>query len=313
MAALTDQIKRIAILGIGGVGGYYGGRLAAKYPPGSDKEIIFIARGENEKVIRENGLRLITPFGEQIIHPAIITHDPKDVGVVDLLVCAAKAIHLEESIRTFSACIGNETIIIPLQNGVDNKDRILSVVPTAKCWQGCTYIVSSLLAPGLVKETGPSNQLYFGDEAASASTIAAIESIFKTAGIAAKGMHKITPVIWSKFIFLVPIATLTTALDLPIGAILEHPQHHTMLNQLVNEIAAVASSAQIKLPEDIVQATIQRIEKLPFKTYSSMHLDHALGKKTELDSLTGNVVSLGKKYGVPTPVHSRFLSLLQSS
>ncbi|MBK9732518.1 MAG: 2-dehydropantoate 2-reductase [Chitinophagaceae bacterium] len=305
-------IKRIAILGIGGVGGYYGGKLAASYTSGSAIEVIFIARGENEKVIRTKGLELITPADHQIIHPKIITHDASEIGVVDLLICTTKAYALEESIKTILPCIDQHTIILPLLNGVNSKERIQQFIPNTNCWQGCTYIVTRLVEPGVVKETGIWNQLYFGDEQASEETIFQLQSIFTNAGINAKGTKEITPVIWSKFIFLSPIATMTTAFNLPIGAVLENKEHSRMLWLLIKEIADIGMFKGIRLPETIAADTLEKIKKLPFDTYSSMHFDYSQGKKTEVESLTGYVVSLGQQLGIETPCHDQTLALLKA-
>ena len=131
-----------------------------------------------------------------------------------------------------------------------------------------------------------------------------MESIFTKAGINAKGIQQITPVLWTKFIFLSPIATMTTLLNAPIGAVLNEEQQ---------EIASIAHAQGIGLPVTIVADTLNKIESLPFETYSSMHFDHYRGKKTEIDSLTGQVCKLGKSMGIPTPAHDEALALLKGS
>ncbi|MEO6168709.1 MAG: 2-dehydropantoate 2-reductase [Chitinophagales bacterium] len=305
-------IKRIAILGMGGVGGFYGGKLAAHYAANTDVEIIFIARGENEKAIREKGLLLRTPSGEQIIHPKIVSHDPDAIGDVDLLICTIKAYDLEESIAAIAPCIGAETIVLPLLNGVDNLNRIHKLLPQATCWQGCSYIVSRLTNPGVVIETGIWNQLYFGSEVSTEQKIQQLENIFTEAGINAKGIKEITPVVWTKFLFLSPIATMTTSLNLPMGAVLENELHAATLCGLIAEIAGIAIAKKIPLPISIESDILEKMRKLPFATYSSMHFDQSYGKKTEVDSLTGYVVKLGKELGIPTPVHELSLSVLNA-
>ena len=158
------EIKRIAFLGIGGVGGYYGGKLASCYAHSTEMEIIFIARNENEKAIREKGLLLRTASGEEYIHPKLISHDLVEIGTIDLLLCSVKAYNLEESLQQIQSCISPDTIILPLLNGVNNRTRIHALLPWVNCWQGCAYIVSRLIQPGIVHETGQWNQLLFGDD-----------------------------------------------------------------------------------------------------------------------------------------------------
>ena len=307
------EIKRIAFLGIGGVGGYYGGKLASCYAHSTEMEIIFIARNENEKAIREKGLLLRTASGEEYIHPKLISHDPVEIGTIDLLICSVKAYNLEESLQQIQSCISPDTIILPLLNGVNNRTRIHALLPWVNCWQGCAYIVSRLIQPGIVHETGQWNQLLFGDENVSGEIIQKVESIFTKAGINAKGIQQITPVLWTKFIFLSPIATMTTLLNAPIGAVLNEEQQKNNLFRLIQEIASIANAQGIGLPVTIVADTLNKIESLPFETYSSMHFDHYRGKKTEIDSLTGQVCKLGKSMGIPTPAHDEALALLKGS
>lgn len=307
------EIRRIAFLGIGGVGGYYGGKLAACYAQSPELKIIFIARNENEKAIREKGLLLITPAGEVRIHPFLVSHDPAVIGKIDLLICSVKAYHLEESLLHIQPCISHETIIIPLLNGIDTRKRIHALYPWVNCWQGSTYIVSRRTAPGTVQETGQWNQLYFGAENESEESIQYVEAIFTKAGVHAKGVQQITPVLWTKFIFLSPLATMTTMLNAPVGAILKYEEQREYLSGLIEEIAVLARALHIGLPDTIAADTLQKIESLPFETYSSMHFDYYRGAKTEIDSLAGQVCRLGKIHDIPTPLHDRALASLQTS
>ena len=128
---------RIAILGLGAVGGYFGGKLAAHYSDSKEIEIIFIARGENENTIKSNGLKLITSQGEQIIHPAVVTSQPGLLGIIDLLLVCVKSYDLETSFEPLKPCINDQTIILPLLNGVDNSERIKKILPQADVWRGC--------------------------------------------------------------------------------------------------------------------------------------------------------------------------------
>ncbi|HKR06956.1 MAG TPA: 2-dehydropantoate 2-reductase, partial [Bacteroidia bacterium] len=144
---------KIAISGIGGVGGYFGGLLAKQFRDSSDAEIFFIAKGENEKAIQKDGLQLFTSKGNYIVHPKLVTSDTKLIGKVDLLVCCTKSYDLEENMLQCRPCINSPTIILPLLNGVDSRHTIEKIFPANEICDGCVYLISRLTSPGIVKQT----------------------------------------------------------------------------------------------------------------------------------------------------------------
>jgi len=298
---------RIGILGLGGVGGFLGGKLAAHFSNADDVETIFIARGENEEIIRENGLKLITSQGEQIIHPSLVTSDPEKIGLLNFIVCTVKSYDLEASLELIRQCVNEQTIILPFLNGVDASERIKKLFPQTEVWEGCVYIVSRLIAPGVVKESGNINKFYFGSADGSKENIFKVETIFKSAGINIQLSENILQNLWEKFLFISPLATLTSYLDRSIGEILGNESHAQMLFQLLTEVKNVADAAGISLPENIVQKLWERMHSLAYETTSSMHDDFQRGHKTELDSLTGYVVKLGKELKVSTPYYEKML------
>lgn len=307
-----NQPIRIGILGTGAVGGYFGGLLAGHYFNSGKADIIFITRPATEKMIREKGLKIITPQGEKIVFPTLASSDPKKIGHVDLLICCVKSYDLEESLRPLAACIGAETIILPLLNGVDARHRIELLFPGATVWEGCVYIVSRLIEPGVVKETGNIHSLYFGSSNAGSAQLKQIENIFREAGIDAFLSDNIQQTTWEKFLFISAIASLTSYLDLPIGAILNNSSHKKMLLQLLTELKNVAAAKGIQFSDDITGRTILKMEKLPYDTTSSMHSDFQKGGKTEYHSLTEYVVKLGRELNVPTPLYDNVLEELKN-
>jgi 2-dehydropantoate 2-reductase len=301
---------KIAVLGMGGVGGYYGGKLAAHYHRSDHYEIIFIARGESERVIRERGIHLVTATSNDYIKPDLVSYDPLEIGNVDLLICCVKGYDLEDSLLHIRACIHPETIILPLLNGVNITEKITAIIPHARVWKGCVYIVTRQVSPGEIHETSAFKILYFGSENENTEPISAVESIFSAAGIEARGETNINLSIWNKFIFLCPIATMTTRFNQPIGAILENQQTKELLAQLISEISVVAKAQGINLGGKVVEETVNRIKKLPYENYSSMHYDFYRRKKTEIDSLTGYIVEAGKEFSLAVPLHERMLAEL---
>ncbi len=303
---MTSKFK-IAIFGLGGVGGYFGGKLAANFSNSKDTEIIFIARGKNEKAIKSNGLKLVTSQGEQIIHPAIVTSRPGRMGFVDLVICCVKSYDLETSIESLKPCVNDNTIILPLLNGVDATERIEKIVSQAEVWEGCVYIISRLIAPGIVKESGSINVLYFGSEQGTKEKLEHVETLFKSAGINAHLSDNILRTLWEKFLFISPLATLTSYLDLCVGDIVRNKQHKELLLNLLNEIKKIADAKKISLSENIIQKTLDKISSLPYETTSSMHSDFQRGNKAEVNSLTAYAIELGRELSVPTPYYEKLL------
>ncbi|MFZ1678010.1 MAG: 2-dehydropantoate 2-reductase, partial [Saprospiraceae bacterium] len=145
---------KIAISGIGGLGGFFGGLLAKQYKDSKDVEIIFLSRGENEKAIRQNGLQVLTVKGNFTAYPKLITSDASLIGKVDLLICCTKRYDLAENMIECSPCVNEHTIILPLLNGVDSRELIETIFPKNLVLDGCVYLVARLTEPGIVMETG---------------------------------------------------------------------------------------------------------------------------------------------------------------
>ena len=305
-------MTKIAIVGIGGVGGYLGGMLAKHFEDSKEVEIYFIARGENEKAIKQNGLRVETTKGNFVAHPKLITSNPGDIGAVDFLIYCTKSYDLEESIEQFKPCINKDTVILPLLNGVDSSERIKTILPSNEVWDGCIYIVSQLSEPGIIKETGNINTLFFGSDTGTEVKLKKIETIFKESAISASLSGNIQQEIWKKFIFLSPIATLTSYLNVNFGVILSSEEHKKTLWSLLHEIKAVADAKKIRLPDDIIQKTMATMLGLQKETTTSMHRDFQKGKKTELESLAGYVVKLGKQFNVEVPTYGMIYEKLSA-
>jgi 2-dehydropantoate 2-reductase len=304
------QPINIGILGTGAVGGYFGGLLARKYFNSGEIKIIFITRPHTEKIIKENGLKIILRDEELVVFPSLVSSDPQKINKLDFLICCVKSYDLEESLRPLSHCLTSETVILPLLNGVDAVDRIKRWYPEKEVWNGCVYIVTRLLQPGVIKDSGNIHSLYFGSDSGSKNKLQQFEIILKEAGIDAFLSDNILKTVWEKFLFISPLASLTSYLDLPIGPIIKNEEHKKMLLELINELYDVAKAKDIYFNADIVETTINKMEKLPYETTSSMHSDFQKGGKTEYRSLTEYVVKLGKELNIKTPVYEKILKEL---
>jgi len=174
---------RIGILGMGGVGGYFGGLLAKAYFESDTIEIVFIARGETQKAIARNGLKIIDGTNEMIVFPTLVSNNPDEIGKLDYLICATKTYDIETSLGSIKKCISATTIILPLYNGVDATGRIETLFPENTILQGCVYIVSMIESPGIIKKIGFYEKLFFGSKTAPISKLKELQSIFENADI----------------------------------------------------------------------------------------------------------------------------------
>jgi 2-dehydropantoate 2-reductase len=301
---------RIGILGLGGVGGYFGGLLAKAYFESDIIEIVFIARGETQKAIAQNGLKIIDNTTEMIVFPTLVSNNPDEIGELDYLICATKTYDIETSFESIKNCIAKNTIILPLYNGVDATERIQIEFPENVILQGCVYIVSMIESPGVIKKIGPYEKLFFGSKDGPFSKLNELQSIFKNAGIDSYLVANIEETVWEKFIFISALASATSYLNQNIGEILNNLENKALYISLLNEITAVAFAKGLTLPIDIVAQTIIKLEKSPQDSTSSMHRDLLVGHKTELNSLTEYVVKQGLKYGVATPFYQKILEKL---
>ncbi|MBF4518432.1 2-dehydropantoate 2-reductase [Flavobacterium sp. ANB] len=301
---------RIGILGLGGVGGYFGGLLAKAYYKSTEVEVIFIARGETQKAIKENGLKIITDDSETVVFPKIVSNNPEEIGVLDYLICATKTYDIAESLLSLKQCITPETVILPLYNGVDAPERIQKIYPKSTVLQGCVYIVSMIFSPGTIRKIGFFEKLFFGSTTASASKLEELNAIFHKAKIESHLVENIEETVWEKFIFISALASATSYLNQNIGEILNNPKSKQIYIELLKEIEAVAIAKGLQLPDDIVNQTILKLEKSPKEATSSMHRDLLAGKNIEAISLTQFVVNEGIKYKVKTPLYEKIANTL---
>lgn len=303
-------MKRIGILGLGGVGGYFGGLLAKAYFKSDEVEVIFIARGATQKAIADSGLKIVTDESEMIVHPKLVSNNPEEIGELDYLICATKTYDIEESLLSLQSCIVARTVILPLYNGVDAPERIQKIYPQNDVLQGCVYIISMIILPGTIRKMGFYEKLFFGSKTVSSSKLEELQGIFQQARIESYWVENIEETVWEKFIFISALASATSYLNLHIGEIIDSPEAMAVYVELVQEIDAVAKAKGLQLPDDIVNQTIGKLEKSPREATSSMHRDLLAGKNTEALSLTKFVLNEGIKYDVKTPLYEKISNVL---
>jgi 2-dehydropantoate 2-reductase len=296
---------RIGIVGIGGVGGYFGGKLAREYENSNEHEIIFIARGEHLKAIKKNGLQLFTKEKDYITRPKIATDNPAEAGVFDLVFFCTKSYSLESSAQQFSYCINKNTVVIPLLNGVNSADRLRTVLPQTNVLGGSVYIISFIKEPGVVCQKDGTCKLTFGtDDTQSAKKYSYILDILLQAKIDAILTDKISEALWTKYLLMCPLGSLTASTGKTYGALWADVALRVKLRSMMEEVAAVAKAKNILLPENVVDKTMEMAGRFNIDAKTSMLLDREKGKQMEVDALTAYLCEAGKESGIPTPLHN---------
>ncbi|HRE73739.1 MAG TPA: 2-dehydropantoate 2-reductase [Flavobacteriales bacterium] len=304
---------KIIIAGIGGVGGYFGGLLAKQYFESEQIDIVFYVRGENLKAIQERGLKIIHGENERIAFPKLATNNPKEIGIADYILLCTKSYDLDSVLAELKPCVGPNTVILPLLNGVDSRAKIKEHFPDAKVWDGCVYIVARLIAPGEIHNSGNIQSFYFGLDTGIDAGMKNLEQIARAAGIEVTLSDSISKITWEKFVFLSPIATASSYYDKAIGELLSDQSCACTIELLIEEVLQIANAKGILLSADIRQRTLQKYHSLPPETTTSMHSDFKANKpKTELQSLTAYVVSEAKRYNLPVPNYEKLYSDLQN-
>jgi 2-dehydropantoate 2-reductase len=288
----------IVIAGIGGVGGFCGAKLAQAFSGSEEVEINFLARGAHLDAIRKTGLQLETDQEKIVANPNKASADPKELGKPDLIIFCCKSYDLESTAELFRPFVQPGTLLLPLLNGVDNSARLKNVFPGNQCLEGLTYMVSRIVAPGSVKQSGAVSALYFGGPYALKKEMEFIEKIFSDAKINATLHPNILQMVWQKFLFISPVATYTSAYNISFGAILKEKEHSERLEKLMNELRLLAGKLHVYLPDDVIEKNFELIKKLPDHTTSSMQLDFSNKRKTELETLTGFVVRKSQEQGL---------------
>jgi 2-dehydropantoate 2-reductase len=293
---------KILVAGIGGVGGYFGGLLARAYEQSRDVQIHFLARGEHLHEILKNGLTVLDDDVTFVTRPKHATDKSGELGKMDYIILCTKSYDLLPLLEQLRACTDDQTVILPLMNGVDSKELMAKYFPLNVLADGCAHINSRYVAPGHIAKTGSTAKLSFGVPHTENTRLKSLENILLQAGIDATCTTDIALIVWEKFIFISALATATSFFDSPVGAIVEDPDKRGDMYCLLGEATALAVKMNPAIPAGLPDTLLKRIEAIPYQATTSMHSDYMAKKgKTELESLTGYVVREGEKQNVPTP------------
>lgn len=302
---------RIAVVGIGGVGGYYGGKLAQRYADSEDVEVIFIARGKHKEEIEANGLTI--DFGSSTfkVKPNLVTDNVTDLGKLDMIIFCVKSYSLDNIAQDFKASIDENTYLLPLLNGIESIEYLENLYPEAKLLWGCVYIISSVAAPGVIEVKGEYNRLVWGNPTLPVEELDRLNKLFIDAGIISELYSDIVVKVWDKFSFISPVATLTSATGKTMGEIYEDAGLQGQLRSLMKELLAVAHAKGVGIQEAIIDTNIKILGKLPKDATSSMQRDFMNNNQTELENLTGYIVREAEKAQINTPLYIQFYHQLK--
>jgi 2-dehydropantoate 2-reductase len=290
---------RITIMGSGGVGGYFGARLAQ-----AGCEVGFVARGAHLAALREHGLCVESQLGDIHLPKVRAADDPAALGPADYVFLCVKLWDTEAAVRAMAPIVGPGTAVISFQNGVQ-KDDVLRHVLGEKCVMGgVAYIGSAIARPGVIRHIGTMQRLVFGeyDGSRSPRAVALLEACVR-GGINAEVSADIRRAIWEKFVFLVGLSAATTTMRQTVGPIRSHPLTRAFLLDVMREVVAVGRAHGVRLAEDYAETRLTFCDGLPADMTSSMHSDLERGNRLEVDWLSGGVVELGKAANVPAPLN----------
>jgi 2-dehydropantoate 2-reductase len=297
---------KIAIFGSGGVGGYFGGRLAA-----AGEDVTFIARGAHLAALKQGGLHIESPNGALHLPTVQATDDPAQVGPVDVVLFTVKLYDVDAAAATLKPMIGPNTVVITLQNGVDAVDMVAKHVGAGHVAGGVAYIVIVIDKPGHLRHT-TAQQLVFGERDGSRSPrLVAFEEAGIRAGFQAKASTTVETDLWIKFVRLSTWSGMTTVTRSPMGVVRDNADLFAMMMAAIDETIAVGRARGIVFPPAVIDDTLALIRNFPASSKSSMLEDLERGRRLELPWLSGAVVRLGKDAGVPTPTHQFIAAVLQ--
>ena len=300
---------RIAVYGCGGVGAYFGGRLAQ-----IGQDVTFIARNENLAAMRSKGLKVGSIAGDFIIDRIKVTNNPTDVGIVDYVLCCVKAWQVTAAARAILPMVGPDTLVVPLQNGVEAPDQIASIIDPANVLGGLCAIVAFQASPGHIKHSGGNPLIRFGhlDDRPDPRINALSEVFNHCIGIKSSIPENVAVAMWQKFMLITPWSGLGAVSRAPLGVLLEQPETRNLLIEAADEIYRLGLARGIPMPDDSVAKTMATLEGIPGNSTTSMQRDLMGGRPSELDAQNGAVVRLAYEVGLDMPLNRFFVYGLRS-
>jgi 2-dehydropantoate 2-reductase len=291
---------RIAIFGAGGVGGYFGGRLAQ-----AGEDVVFIARGDHLKTMLKQGLKVDSVKGDFLVKPVQATGDPAQVGIVDVVLVCVKAWQVPEAAEAIRPMIGADTVALPLQNGLEAPTQLAAVLGDQHVLGGLCGLSTFIMGPGHIRHAGADPWIRFGElDNRPSERVEGLRQVFdRASGLTVEIPPDIQVALWRKFLFITVWSGVGAITSTPLGVWRSLPETRQMAENALKEIIRVAQVRDVRLPENAVPTTMNMYDSLPPEITTSMQHDIAEGHPSELDAQIGAVVRFGKEADVATPLH----------
>jgi len=297
---------KAAVMGAGGVGGYFGGLLAK-----AEHDVTFIARGAHLEAIRRGGLRFVTDDGEFTVH-CEATDDPRQAGRFDLVLLTVKTYHNQEAVPAMRPMVGEETTVLCLQNGIDSYEAAAQFLGAGRVLPGAAYVDAGLESPGVVRQTGEVVEIVFGEPDGVDSPMGElILDTLRKAGIPAQLSNNIQRTLWTKFLFIATTAGVMSLSRQTMAQLMSLPEWRRVILGCMREIESVGRASGVDLDPNIVQDTVDYIEGALDEMHASMHADILAGRPLELEALNGAVVRAGLSTVLPTPINDVIYAALK--
>jgi 2-dehydropantoate 2-reductase len=292
---------RIAVVGTGGVGAYFGGRLAQ-----AGESVAFLARGAHLEAMRRDGLRVDSIAGNFVVRPVEASADPGEVGPVDVVLVCVKAWQVSETARTLGPLLGPRTFVVPLENGVEAASELAEVVGADRVLGGLCKIVSAIVGPGHVRHSGVAPRVEFGErDGRPSERVDALRQAFARAqGLSVVVPEDVEAATWEKFLFIAPFSGVGAVTRQPAGVVRSIAETRDLIERAMYEVAALARAKGVNLPDEAVARNMRYVDSLPADSTASMQRDIMDGRPSELEQQTGAIVRLGREAGVPVPVNA---------
>ena len=297
---------RIAVMGAGAVGGYFGARLSR-----GGHDVVFIARGAHLAAIRTDGLRVQSPLGDMHLRDLVITDDPAELEPAELVILGVKLWDTESAAERIKPLLRPDTAVVSFQNGVVKDDILRAMLGPAHVIGGVCYIAATIAEPGLIRYSGPMQKLVFGEYGGSVSPrIENFRDACVDSGIDVEVSSQIERTIWEKFVFLVGLSGTTSLARTAIGTIRGNERARVFLRDVMDEVVQVARASGVLLPPGYADEQMTFIDTIPATMTSSMQVDLERGNRLEVGWLSGDVVARGNKAGVATPANRAIADML---
>jgi 2-dehydropantoate 2-reductase len=301
---------RVAIVGSGAVGGYFGAKLAR-----TGQDVSFVARGAHLAAIRRQGLQIRSPKLGDFVVQAPADDDPARIGPVDLVLFTVKAYDNQAALDLLPPLLHGDTVVLTLQNGIDSVDEVAAKVGERHVLGGTTYVATALETPGIIVQTGVHRSIIFGEVFGGRGQITprvqAIADIMAPADIQVMAVADGRVPIWDKFVYLAPFSGFTGAARLPIGPLWEDPQLQQMFYAAAREVAALAAAEGVVLSPDRFEKLTEYMNNIPPTTRSSLLIDLEMGKRIEVEALQGAALRRAARHNVPMPIISTLYAVLR--